>query len=147
MALTKKWAINLSGGYHHASSFSGSGFCIYADITLTIKHLFKYHSDRVNKVMIIDLDAHQGNGHERDFNGDNNVFIIDFYNHYIYPGDTEAKRAISVDIAVNNRDDDEVYLQKVENVINECMEQFKPDFILYNAGTDCLQNDPLGSMH
>ncbi len=55
MALEYGWAINLSGGYHHATKSSGGGFCIYPDITLTIHHLRKNHYDRVNRVMIIDL--------------------------------------------------------------------------------------------
>jgi histone deacetylase 11 len=80
LALEHNWAINLSGGYHHATKSFGGGFCIYPDITLTIDHLRKHHSDRVNKVMIIDLDAHQGNGHERDFIKDGNTFILDCYN-------------------------------------------------------------------
>lgn len=55
MALEHGWAINLSGGYHHATKTSGGGFCIYPDITLAIHHLRKNHFDKVNKVMIIDL--------------------------------------------------------------------------------------------
>ena len=60
MALEKGWAINVGGGYHHAHRSNGGGFCIFADITLCIEHLRKYHNDRVRKVVIIDLDAHQG---------------------------------------------------------------------------------------
>jgi histone deacetylase 11 len=55
MALEFGFSINLSGGYHHATKFSGGGFCIYPDITLAIIHLRKHHFDKVNKVMIIDL--------------------------------------------------------------------------------------------
>lgn len=147
IALEKKWAINLSGGYHHASSSSGGGFCVYADITLCIKHLLQYHADKVKRIMIIDLDAHQGNGYEKDFLDNNDIFIVDFYNHYIYPNDVEAKRAISVDITIANRDDDEAYTTKLKKVIPEALNTFKPDFVVYNAGTDCLKNDPLGSIY
>ena len=65
------------------------------------------------KVLIIDLDAHQGNGHERDFIHDHNVHIIDAYNPYIYPGDQEAEIAIKTRITVTSYDDDESYLQKL----------------------------------
>ena len=58
MALQKGWAFNLSGGYHHAHTQNGGGFCVYPDITLTINHLRKFKSREVKKVMIIDLDAH-----------------------------------------------------------------------------------------
>ena len=61
LAIERKWAINLAGGYHHASGNSGGGFCIYPDISLAIENLRKFH--RKTKILIVDLDAHQGNGH------------------------------------------------------------------------------------
>jgi histone deacetylase 11 len=79
LAIEYGWAINLSGGYHHATKSSGGGFCIYPDITFAIQNLRKWHPE-YQKVMIIDLDAHQGNGHERDLVNDENVFIVDCFN-------------------------------------------------------------------
>jgi histone deacetylase 11 len=99
MALKKKYCINLSGGYHHASSSAGGGFCIYADITLAAKHLIIHH--KIKKILILDLDAHQGNGYQHDFMDSTTVFIVDFYNHNIYPGDSAARRAINVDVSKN----------------------------------------------
>lgn len=64
LAMKHGWAINLAGGYHHACSYKGGGFCIYPDITFIVHFARKFH--KVSKVLIIDLDAHQGNGHERD---------------------------------------------------------------------------------
>ena len=75
MAMERGIAINLSGGYHHACCNNGQGFCIYPDITIAIKMMRKAYG--ISRVMIIDLDAHQGNGHERDFIDDKDVFIID----------------------------------------------------------------------
>ena len=144
IALEKGWAINLSGGYHHASAKKGGGFCIYADITLCIRHLQKSVPSRVKKAMIIDLDAHQGNGHETDFLGDENISIIDVYNHNIYPGDYAAAKAIKRDVELSSHDNDEAFLKKLRENIPAEIESFKPDFILYNAGTDCLVGDPLG---
>jgi histone deacetylase 11 len=80
LAIERGWAINLSGGYHHATRSSGGGFCIYPDITLAVRHLRRFHSDIVNKIMIIDLDAHQGNGYERDLVDDTDIFVVDCYN-------------------------------------------------------------------
>jgi histone deacetylase 11 len=88
-ACKKGWAINLSGGYHHCSGSGGGGFCVYADISLMVHCVRKWRG--IRKVMIVDLDAHQGNGHERDFIGDSDTYIIDFYNAGIYPGDIHAK--------------------------------------------------------
>ena len=104
MAIENKWAINLGGGYHHASRDNGGGFCIYPDITFIAHYIRKWYGLR--RIMILDLDAHQGNGHERDALDDPNIFIIDAYNHFIYPGDTLAKAAISCDINVTHHDRD-----------------------------------------
>jgi len=80
LAIERGWAINLSGGYHHATRSTGGGFCIYPDITLAVRHLQRFHSDIVTKIMIIDLDAHQGNGYERDLLDDTDIFVVDCYN-------------------------------------------------------------------
>lgn len=141
-----QYGINLSGGYHHASSTSCGGFCIYADITLTIYWLRKWFPEKVKKVMIVDLDAHQGNGHERDFLSDSNTFIIDFFNDGIYPGDYKAREAISYQKHFDMFHGDSVYNSKLKEALRSSFTQFKPDFLLYNAGTDCMEGDPLGNM-
>ncbi len=61
IARQSKWAVNLAGGYHHASVGTGGGFCVYPDITLAVHYVRTRIG--VERVMIIDLDAHQGNGH------------------------------------------------------------------------------------
>lgn len=66
IALDRGVGINVGGGFHHAHANGGSGFCFYNDIGLAIEHLWKFHDDKVKRVLIVDLDAHQGNGHERD---------------------------------------------------------------------------------
>ena len=90
MALTKGYAVNLGGGLHHADAKGGGGFCCYADITLAIREARVF--GKIKKAMIIDLDAHQGNGHERDFLEDDDCYIIDFYNAGIFPGDSYAAK-------------------------------------------------------
>lgn len=65
IALKHGWAIHLGGGFHHCSANSAGGFCLLADITLLIKYLWKTVNCKL-KVLIVDLDAHQGNGHEQD---------------------------------------------------------------------------------
>jgi len=88
MAMDQGWAINLSGGYHHASGSNGHGFCVIPDITFVTHYLRQvYH---VKKILIIDLDAHQGDGHERDHMTDSQTYIIDAYHHGIFPGDNYA---------------------------------------------------------
>lgn len=107
-AIKLNWAINLSGGYHHASCQEGGGFCIYPDITLIVHYLQTRLS--IKNIMIIDLDAHQGNGHERDLMNRDDIFIVDAYNHNIYPGDRMAKKGIRQDIVIRPETTDEQFL-------------------------------------
>lgn len=96
LALEQGWAINIGGGYHHAQRNAAGGGCFFNDIPLAIE---KIHEKNPNlNVLIVDLDAHQGNGHEdyfRDKHGtkDQNVFIFDMYNKNEYPNDKEHKSA------------------------------------------------------
>ncbi|XP_072438324.1 histone deacetylase 11 isoform X1 [Chiloscyllium punctatum] len=145
LAIDRGWAINVGGGFHHCSSEQGGGFCAYADITLAIKFLFD-RVEGVSKAMIIDLDAHQGNGHERDFMDDNRVYIMDVFNRYIYPGDGFAKRAIKWKIELDWDTEDSEYLQKVETQMSKALQEVTPDIIVYNAGTDILDGDQLGGL-
>ncbi|KAM7041313.1 histone deacetylase 11 isoform 3-T3 [Acridotheres tristis] len=145
LAVDRGWAINVGGGFHHCSSDKGGGFCAYADITLAIKFLFE-RVQGVSRATIIDLDAHQGNGHERDFMDDPRVYIMDAYNRYIYPGDGFAKRAIKRKVELEWGTEDTEYLQKVHTHVEGALNEFKPDIVVYNAGTDILDGDPLGGL-
>ncbi|XP_028415597.1 histone deacetylase 11-like [Dendronephthya gigantea] len=145
LAIDKGWAINIGGGFHHCRSDEGGGFCAYADITLSIHFLFKSFQS-ISKAMIIDLDAHQGNGHERDFIDNPDVYIMDVYNFGIYPRDIYAKRAIRKKVELRHETDDATYLPLVERNVNEALSEFHPDIIIYNAGTDILEGDPLGNL-
>ncbi len=152
------WAINLAGGYHHAKgcgrdrlketyslSDEGGGFCVFADIPLVIKKLWE--KDPTLKVLIVDLDAHQGNGHEDFFKkNDKRVAIFDIYNADIYPYDHAAKKHIDFNYPVQSGINDQQYLDLLKSELPKAIEQYKPDFILYNAGTDVFEHDPLGLM-
>ncbi|XP_008319195.1 histone deacetylase 11 [Cynoglossus semilaevis] len=145
LAVERGWAINVGGGFHHCSSDRGGGFCAYADITLAIKFLFE-RVEGISRATIIDLDAHQGNGHERDFMEDRRVFIMDMYNRYIYPRDGYAKQAINRKVELDWGTEDSEYLQKVELHSEGALNEIRPDIIIYNAGTDILDGDPLGGL-
>ncbi|XP_072454349.1 histone deacetylase 11 isoform X2 [Notamacropus eugenii] len=145
LAIERGWAINIGGGFHHCSSDKGGGFCAYADITLSIKFLFE-RVEGISKATIIDLDAHQGNGHERDFMDDSRVYIVDIYNRNIYPGDGFAKRAIKRKVELEWGTGDTDYLQKVAEHVEAALSEHKPNVMIYNAGTDILEGDPLGGL-
>ncbi|KRT81105.1 hypothetical protein AMK59_6063, partial [Oryctes borbonicus] len=146
LALERGWAINIGGGFHHCCSEKGGGFCPYADITLLIQFVFNNFPQKVKNVLIVDLDAHQGNGYERDFIDNENVYIMDVYNRQIYPYDHKAKVAINRRVELLNYTADEEYLRKVDQNLVKALREFKPDLIVYNAGTDILDGDPLGQL-
>lgn len=108
------WCVNLSGGYHHASWDNGGGFCIYPDISLIIHYLSTRL--KVVKIMIIDLDAHQGNGYQRDYVLNINIYIVDCYNHQIYPKDSDVKEAIVKDLSIQKSTSNHEYLKMVDSI-------------------------------
>lgn len=181
-----KWAINIGGGYHHCKGNGcsltvtksgygysvsdylrkflptkqdeGHGFCVYGDIQLAIEKLWETNSNL--KVMIVDLDAHQGNGHEAyfkdkvqlngrvDFNiekREGKVAIFDMYGDYNYPY-RDSEEYITYPFRLQLGIQDTEYLKILKENLPKAIAQFKPDFILYNAGTDILDGDPLGRL-
>jgi histone deacetylase 11 len=134
------------GGFHHCSGSKGGGFCVYADITLLIHFVFNHHPRTVQNVMILDLDAHQGNGYQRDFKDNPNVYIIDVYNKGIYPFDGRAKDYINRKVELRHFTEDGEYLDEVAKNFDEALREFSPQLIVYNAGTDILKGDPLGCL-
>ncbi|MEZ0261186.1 MAG: histone deacetylase [Alphaproteobacteria bacterium] len=143
-AIEHGWAINLGGGFHHASYDDGGGFCALADIGLTVKYLRR--EKKITKAMIIDLDAHQGNGHARDFIDDKDVYIVDFYNADVYPRDEDAKRGIDLGFEMRAFSGDKIFFDALEKALPEAFKAFDPDIVIYIAGTDGLEGDPLGAM-
>jgi histone deacetylase 11 len=142
LALDRNWAINIGGGFHHARSEKGGGFCVYADISLALNFLFI--EKRISTAMIVDLDAHQGNGHEHDFGRDSRVYIFDMFNYEIYPRDYKAKEFISRSVRLESGTSDGAYLRLLSAELSASLGEFHADLIVFNAGTDSLQNDPLG---
>lgn len=144
------FAINLSGGYHHCSAQSGGGFCAFADITLALLVARKQFD--VRRAMVVDLDAHQGNGHERDKRAGVferaglDVFILDMFNSGIYPHDHAAAQAIDCAVRLQSGVADEEYLALLQKHLPPSLDRHRPEFLLYNAGTDCLTGDPLGQL-
>ncbi|CAI0448395.1 unnamed protein product [Linum tenue] len=124
LAKERGCAVNVGGGFHHCSSERGGGFCVYADISLCIHYAFARLN--ISRVMIIDLDAHQGNGHERDFSADTSYLL---YQLSEQSGTTT-----------------DVYLSRLDDALEVAGRMFDPELIVYNAGTDILDGDPLGRL-
>eukprot|EP00252_Welwitschia_mirabilis_P011934 TRINITY_DN2654_c0_g1_i2.p1 TRINITY_DN2654_c0_g1~~TRINITY_DN2654_c0_g1_i2.p1 ORF type:complete len:377 (-),score=68.42 TRINITY_DN2654_c0_g1_i2:208-1245(-) len=144
LAIEQGWSINIGGGFHHCSSNRGGGFCVYADISLCIQ--FAFAKLGISRVMIIDLDAHQGNGHERDFANDERVYILDMYNSDIYPLDFTARSYINQRVELWSGIKTDEYLKVLDKELKVAQDAFSPQMIIYNAGTDILNGDPLGRM-
>ncbi|CAO2818045.1 unnamed protein product [Amaranthus hypochondriacus] len=144
LAKDRGWAINVGGGFHHCSAEKGSGFCAFADISLSIH--FAFVRLNISRVMIIDLDAHQGNGHEIDFAKDRRVYILDMFNSEVYPLDFNARRHIHQKVELLSGTTTDVYLKKLDEALEVAGRMFNPELIVYNAGTDVLDGDPLGCL-
>ena len=99
------------------------------------------------KFLIIDLDAHQGNGIAIDHMVNSKYYVLDAYNHSILPQDNAAKRGINDDVYVDFYHSDEEYLEIVNESILKAYEKFKPDFCIYVAGSDILADDKYGDMN
>ena len=100
--------------------------------------------------MIVDLDVHQGNGlalDKRKFHGKGakkkDVFIIDMYNHALWPADDEARKSTNLPLDVTPSMNDDEYCSLLKTAIDDSLGKFTPDVIYYNAGTDVLIGDPL----
>jgi len=145
LALEQGWAINLSGGYHHAKAESGGGFCFFADVPIAVRNMWETHPDR--KVLIVDLDAHQGNGNASIFQDDPRITIFDVFNGYIYPGDYDAARYVKYNHPVKMFVSNGEYLGLLERELPPAIDESSPGLVIYNAGTDVLTGDPLGGMN
>ncbi|CAI6006368.1 unnamed protein product, partial [Closterium sp. NIES-65] len=145
LAVERGAAVNVGGGLHHCSRHTGMGFCALADISAIITFARAFLG--VKRVLIVDLDAHQGNGHETDWMGDADVFIVDVYNAAIFPRDHQAKEAIRIAKELRSGTGTTQYLDAVTQALQEvAAAAFHADLLIYNAGTDILANDPLGRL-
>ncbi|KGJ96637.1 histone deacetylase [Colwellia psychrerythraea] len=145
LALTGKNCWNLAGGYHHASQHNMEGFCIYNDIGITYQELIK-SGELINtdQVLIIDTDAHHGNGNARTFLDNDKVKILDVYNSDIYPQSEFTRERIDFPVPVSSGISGDEYLAKYQKALNTLSSDYKVAFVV--AGTDVLASDKLGHM-
>ena len=134
-------SMNIAGGTHHAFFNRGEAFCMLNDQAIGANYLLENKLAR--KIMIIDLDVHQGNGTASLFNSNTNVFTISFHGKKNYPF---RKEKSDLDIEFNDNTKDEEYLKILKETIPREIDKFKPDFIFYLSGVDVLENDKLGRL-
>ena len=134
-------SMNIAGGTHHAFRDRGEAFCMLNDQAIAANYLLE--KNMVNKILIVDLDVHQGNGTASIFNKNKNVFTLSFHGKKNYP----FKKEISdLDIDFPDRTDDKLYLSKLNEILPKVVDEFEPDFMFYLAGVDVLENDKLGRL-
>lgn len=140
-ALKDGIGMNLAGGTHHAYPDRGEGFSTLNDIAISAKRLLK---DRlISKVLIVDLDVHQGNGNAFIFADDPSVFTFSMHGKDNYP---LKKEKSDLDIALPTGTEDEEYLKILADTLPRLFKQQQPDLVFFQAGVDVLATDKLGKL-
>ena len=134
-------ALNIAGGTHHAYTDRGEGFCLLNDQAIAARWLLD--NKLAKRILIIDLDVHQGNGTAEIFRDDAAVFTFSMHGASNYP----LKKEISdCDIAVPDGSGDAVYLELLREHLAAITLDFQPDFLFYQCGVDVLESDALGKL-
>ena len=135
-------SLNIAGGTHHAYTDHGEGFCMLHDQAIAARYLQK--KGLAKKILIVDLDVHQGNGTAEIFQNDDSVFTFSMHGAGNYPFKKEKS---DLDIAVADGSGDEVYLRILKNTLPRLIDEQRPDFIFYLSGVDILESDKLGRLN
>ena len=138
---TAEVGFNIAGGTHHAFSDRGEGFCMLNDQAVAAAYLLAHTA--VKKVLIIDLDVHQGNGTAEIFRHDPRVFTFSMHAESNYPF---VKEQSDRDIALPTGTTDAAYLSVLTSVLPEIVTAHQPDFVFYQSGVDVLSSDKLGKL-
>lgn len=141
LALEHGLAANTAGGSHHARYEQGAGFCVFNDVAVAAKVM--QQEGLAPRILIVDLDVHQGDGTAQIFAGDPSVFTLSFHGRKNYP---HRKAVSDLDIALSDAMTDEPYLQKLDEVLPRLLDRGKPDLVFYNAGVDPHEEDKLGRL-
>ena len=134
-------SMNIAGGTHHAFYDRGEAFCMLNDQAIAANYLINKGLSK--RILIIDLDVHQGNGTASLFRSNNHVFTLSFHGKKNYPF---RKEKSDLDIEFNDNTKDKEYLKVLKETIPKVIGEFNPDFIFYLSGVDVLENDKLGRL-
>ena len=140
LALEYRIACNTAGGSHHANFNGGAGYCVFNDVAVAANYLL--NKGLVKKILIVDLDVHQGNGNSDIFENNKNVFTFSMHSKSNYP----AKKSKSdLDIELEDNTEDQKYIETLKDSI-QLLNKQKFDFVFYIAGVDVHFNDRLGKL-
>lgn len=141
LALRYGLALNTAGGTHHAFPSYGSGFCIFNDLAIAARVLQQL--GLAEKILILDLDVHQGDGTAFIFQADKSVFTFSMHCEVNFPG---TKQTSDLDVPLPVGMDDDAYLQTLARYLPDLLSGFEPDLVLYDAGVDPHAGDRLGKL-
>ena len=134
-------SLNVAGGTHHAFADRGEGFCMINDFAVAANYLL--HHSVAKKILIIDLDVHQGNGTAKIFENDNRVFTFSMHGAHNYPFHKEQS---DLDIGLKDGTTNEIYLPLLTKTLATLLKEVQPDFVFYLAGVDILETDKFGKL-
>ena len=140
LAINNGLACNTAGGSHHANFDGGAGYCVFNDVAVSAQYLL----DRglAGRILILDLDVHQGNGNSDIFKNNKNVFTFSMHSKSNYP----AKKSISdLDVELDDNMEDKQYIEILKFYLNQ-LNQESFDYVFYIAGVDIHFNDRLGKL-
>ena len=141
LALKQGLACHLAGGTHHAHYDFGSGFCIFNDLAFAAKHLLA--SGAVNKILIFDCDVHQGDGTAAMLADEARIFTCSIHCEKNFPvRKMESDLDVGLPLGMTDRD----YLDTVLGTLETVLDNEQPDLVLYDAGVDIYEQDPLGRL-
>lgn len=141
MALSEGVGLHLGGGFHHAFPGHGEGFCLLNDVAVAAQALLD--EGAVSRVMVLDLDVHQGNGTAAIFAADPRVYTVSFHQEDNYPA---VKPPSDLDVGLPDRTSDATYLALLRQHLPAVLNDFRPELVLYLAGADPYREDQLGGL-
>jgi acetoin utilization deacetylase AcuC-like enzyme len=140
-ALRDGFGCNLGGGFHHAHADHGEGFCAIHDVAVAIRRL--QADGAIAKAMVVDTDVHHGNGTAHIFREDASIFTLSIHQLNNYPA---RKPPSTVDLHLDDRVEDEEYLETLMPALQRALEEFRPDVLFYVGGADPFCEDQLGGL-
>lgn len=141
LARTHGYAANSAAGSHHALHETGAGYCVFNDLAVTANRLIAEGDAR--RVLIVDLDVHQGDGTASLTAGRADIFTLSLHAEKNFP---VRKARSSRDVALPDGVDDDGYMEALTRHLPEVIAEFTPDFVLYQAGVDPHVDDKLGRL-
>jgi acetoin utilization deacetylase AcuC-like enzyme len=141
-ALQYGCAMNVAGGTHHAFTNKGEGFCLLNDMAIAANYLLK--NKLAERILIVDLDVHQGNGTAQIFQNNKNVFTLSMHGKNNYPFHKEIS---DLDIELIDGINDDDYLALLNKNLPDVIKKHQPDFIFYLCGVDILSTDKFGKLN